>query len=67
MPEWNNFQRVYEFTAPPYADEVNKEPKFMVWEGPTAAQPVSNDYPEKEFNGYSLPGGDPQAFTGLTH
>jgi len=62
MPEWNNFQRVYEFTAPPYADPVKQEPKFMVWEGPTAAQPVSNDYPEKKNNGYCLPGGEPQVF-----
>lgn len=30
MPERNNFQRVYECTAPPYADPVNKEPKFYV-------------------------------------
>lgn len=62
MPEWNNFQRVYEFTAPPYADPVAKEPKFHVWEGPTAAQPVSGNYPDKINNGYCLPGGEPQVF-----
>ncbi|MBX0289479.1 hypothetical protein K3G63_03470 [Hymenobacter sp. HSC-4F20] len=62
MPEWNNFQRVYEFTAPPYADPVAKEPKFHVWEGPTAAQPVSGIYPDKINNGYCLQGGEPQVF-----
>lgn len=62
MPEWNNFQCVYEFTAPPYADPVHKEPKFHVWEGPTAAQPVSNIYDDKADNGYCLAGGDPQIF-----
>ena len=62
MPEWNNFQRVYEFTAPPYTDPDKREPKFHVWEGPAAAQPVSNDYPEKRFNGHSLAGGDTQQF-----
>jgi hypothetical protein len=62
MPEWNNFQRVYEFTAPPYADPVAKEPKFHVWEGPTAAQAVSGDYPDKINNGYCLPGNAPQVF-----
>ncbi len=62
MPEWNNFQRVYEFTAPPYNDPANREPKFYVWEGPTAAQPVSNDYIEKKYTGYHLPGGEPQSF-----
>ena len=62
MPEWNNFQRVYEFTAPPYADPINKEPKFLVWEGPAAAQPVSLDYREKDDNGYHLPGREQQAF-----
>ena len=62
MPEWNNFQRVYEFTAPPYADPVKKEPKFYVWEGPAAAQPVSGIYPDKETNGYHLPGGGQQSF-----
>ena len=62
MPEWNNVQRVYEFTAPPYADPDKKEPKFYVWEGPAAAQPVSGDYKEKIENGYSLAGGTPQAF-----
>ena len=62
MPEWNNFQCVYEFTAPPYADPINEEPKFHVWEGPTAAQPVSNIYPDKKDNGHSLPGGANQVF-----
>ncbi len=62
MPEWNNFQRVYEFTAPPYTDAVAKEPKFYVWEGPTAAQPVSGEYQDKIDNGYSLAGGAPQVF-----
>jgi hypothetical protein len=62
MPEWNNFQRVYAFTVPPYTDPINKEPKFYAWEGPTAAQPVSGDYPDKIQNGYSLPGGASQLF-----
>lgn len=62
MPEWNNFQRVYEFTAPPYTDLTAKAPKFYVWEGPTAAQPVSGEYQEKIDNGYSLAGGAPQIF-----
>ena len=67
MPEWNSFQRVYEFTAPPYTDPVNQEPKFYAWEGPTAAQPVSGDYVEKIANGYCLPGGDPQVFVPNKH
>ena len=62
MPEWNNFQRVYEFTAPPYADPVKQEPKFHVWEGLTDAQPVSNLYKEKKDDGYHLPGGESQVF-----
>lgn len=62
MPEWNNFQRVYEFTAPPYADPINEEPKFYVWEGPAAAQAVSGDYKEKLNNGHCLKGGDGQCF-----
>jgi hypothetical protein len=41
MPEWNNFQRVYEFPVPPYNDPVGKEPKFYVWEGPAASQRVT--------------------------
>lgn len=62
MPEWNNFQRVYEFTAPPYADSNKKEPKFYVWEGPTAAQPVSTIYDEKKVNGHCLAGGSIQQY-----
>jgi hypothetical protein len=62
MPEWNNFQRVYAFTVPPYSDQGKKEPKYYAWEGPTAAQPVSGDYPDKIQNGYSLLGGAPQLF-----
>ena len=62
MPEWNNFQRVYAFTVPPYTDKGKQEPKFYAWEGPTAAQPVSGDYPDKIQNGYSLSGGAPQLF-----
>lgn len=62
MPEWNNFQRVYEFTAPPYTDPVNKEPKFYAWEGPAAAQPVSGTYDDKTDNGYCLSGGETQIF-----
>ena len=62
MPEWNSFQKVYEFTAPPYIDPVKQEPKFYVWEGPTAAQPVSILYEEKTDNGYCLPGGAMQIF-----
>jgi hypothetical protein len=62
MPEWNNFQRVYEFTAPPYADPVAREPKFYAWEGPAAAQAVSGDYKEKLDNGHCLAGGAGQVF-----
>lgn len=62
MPEWNNFQRVYAFTVPSYTDQTKQEPKFYAWEGPTAAQPVSGDYPDKIQNGYSLLGGAPQLF-----
>ena len=62
MPEWNNFQRVYEFTAPAYSDPINEEPKFYVWEGPTAAQPISNIYPEKLSAEYSLAGGNIQQY-----
>jgi hypothetical protein len=62
MPEWNNFQRVYEFTAPPYADPINKEPKFHAWEGPAATQPVSNIYKEKKDSDCCLTGGANQLF-----
>ena len=62
MPEWNNFQRVYEFTAPAYTDPVRQEPKFYVWKGPTATQPVSGLYKDKVNNGYSLAGADLQVF-----
>lgn len=41
---------------------MKKEPKFYVWEGPTAAQPVSNIYDDKTANGYHLAGGDLQIF-----
>jgi hypothetical protein len=63
MPEWNSYQRVYEFTAPAYADstQANALPKFYVWEGPAAAQAVSS-YPAKIENGYCLPGGRPQLY-----
>ena len=62
MPEWNNFQRVYEFTAPPYTDPINKEPKVYAWEGLAAVQPVSNIYKEKKDNGHHLPGGEMQLY-----
>ena len=65
MPEWNNFQRVYEFTAPAYADTVQARPKFYVWEGPAAAQGVSGIYCDKTDNGYCLPGGSMQIFVPL--
>ena len=66
MPEWNNFQCVYEFTAPNHDEKTdiseNYLPRIYAWEGPTAAQPVSYLYKEKVDNGYSLPGGDQQLF-----
>ncbi|GAB3635500.1 hypothetical protein GCM10027422_10900 [Hymenobacter arcticus] len=63
MPEWNNFERVYELTVPtPDPATAGSLPAFHAWEGPTAAQPVSGLYPEKQANGYSLPGGAPQLF-----
>ena len=62
MPEWNNFQVIYEFTVPPYEDPINEKPKFYVWEGLAAAQPVSLDYEEKKDISYHLPGGKPQIF-----
>ena len=68
MPEWNNFQKVYELTVPAH-DPTSTLPKMYAWEGPTAAQPVSGIYPEKKHNGYSLLGGDPQVFLteNITH
>ncbi|RZK30077.1 MAG: hypothetical protein EOO63_07615 [Hymenobacter sp.] len=68
MPEWNNFQRVYELTVPP-DDPTGKFPKMYAWEGPAATQPVSGLCPEKKDNGYSLLGGEPQAFLteNITH
>lgn len=60
-PEWNSYQRVYEFTAPAYADSVRAWPKFYVWEGPAARQAVSS-LPEKVENGYCLPGGGLQLY-----
>lgn len=63
MPEWNNFARVYELTVPPPdPTTAGSLPAFHAWEGPTAAQPVSGLYPEKQANGYCLPGGAPQLF-----
>jgi hypothetical protein len=69
MPEWNNFARVYELTVPPPDPATaGSLPAFHAWEGPTAAQPVSGLYPEKQANGYCLAGGAPQLFlpTNLT-
>jgi hypothetical protein len=61
VPEWNNFQRVYEFTVPaPVAPATSSG--FYAWEGPAASQPVSLQYPEKRSNGYCLPGDDNQLF-----
>ena len=65
MPEWNNYQRVYEFTVPEYDAKSEAEeylPKIYGWEGPTASQAVSGIYKEKIDNGYSLPGGQQQIF-----
>lgn len=59
MPEWNNYQQVYEFTVPDPGPGV---PDYHAWEGPAAAQPVSKYYKEKETNGYCLAGGDNQLF-----
>jgi hypothetical protein len=59
MPEWNNYQQVYEFTVPDPGPDV---PDYHAWEGPAAAQPVSGYYKEKENNGHSLAGGDNQLF-----
>ncbi|MGI4733903.1 MAG: type VI secretion system tube protein TssD [Janthinobacterium lividum] len=61
VPEWNNFQRVYEFTVPTPADPTAGS-GFHAWEGPAACQPVSVAYPDKRDNGYCLPGGDNQLF-----
>ena len=61
VPEWNNFQRVYEFTVPPLADPASGS-DFHAWEGPAASQPVSKIYDEKHDNGYCLPGGGNQLF-----
>jgi len=59
MPEWNNYQQVYEFTVP---DPSPGMPDYHAWEGPAANQPVSGYYPEKKDNGYCLAGGDNQLF-----
>jgi hypothetical protein len=61
VPEWNNFQRVYEFTVPAPADPAI-DSSFYAWEGPAACQPVSKVYDDKRTNGYCLPGGDNQLF-----
>lgn len=61
VPEWNNFQRVYEFTVPT-PTEPTAGSGFYAWEGPAACQPVSKIYDDKEDNGYCLPGGDNQLF-----
>ena len=61
VPEWNNFQRVYEFTVPTPADPTAGS-GFHAWEGPAACQPVSKVYDDKLDNGYCLPGGDNQLF-----
>ena len=62
MPEWNNFQRVYELTIPSHDPTISDLPKMYAWEGPTAAQPVTNIYKEKTGNRYCLAGGEPQVF-----
>ena len=36
IPEWNNFQKVYELTVPAH-DPTSTLPKMYAWEGPTAA------------------------------
>jgi hypothetical protein len=59
MPEWNNYQQVYEFTVPDPGPGV---PDYYAWEGPAANQPVSGHYPEKITNGHCLAGGDNQLF-----
>ncbi|RZK96569.1 MAG: hypothetical protein EOO62_29205 [Hymenobacter sp.] len=61
VPEWNNFQRVYEFTVPGPATDPDA-PTYHAWEGPAANQPVSMSYNEKQYNGYCLPGSDNQLF-----
>jgi hypothetical protein len=61
MPEWNNFREVYKFTVPDPALDPTA-PTYHAWEGPAAAQPVSNFYKEKNANGYCLPGGENQLF-----
>lgn len=57
MPEWNNFQQVYKFTVPDPALDPSA-PTYHAWEGPAAAQPVSNYYEGKIDNGHCLTGGD---------
>jgi hypothetical protein len=61
MPEWNNFQQVYKFTVPDPALDPTA-PTYHAWEGPAAAQPVSNYYEEKNANGHCLAGGENQLF-----
>ena len=61
MPEWNNFQEVYKFTVPDPATDPTA-PTYHAWEGPAAAQPVSNFYKEKAGNGHCLAGGENQLF-----
>jgi hypothetical protein len=61
VPEWNNFQRVYEFTVPTPADPTT-DASFYAWEGPAASQPVSKIHPDKLYNDYCLPGGGNQLF-----
>jgi hypothetical protein len=61
VPEWNNFQRVYEFTVPTPADPTTGS-GYHAWEGPAASQPVSKVWPDKHDNGYCLAGGDNQLF-----
>jgi hypothetical protein len=65
MPEWNNFQRVYEFTVPvpdPTMPPDDVLPIVYIWEGPTAAQRVSGIYDDKFGNDFCLAGGDSQIF-----
>lgn len=59
MPEWNNYQQVYEFTVPDPGPGV---PEYHAWEGPAAAQPVSGYYKEKVNNSHCLAGGDNRLF-----
>ena len=55
-PEWNNFQAVYVYEVPPYADPLHPD-KIYVWEGAAAAQRVSDTT-----DTHHLAGGGQQVF-----